>query len=340
MIKKIFLFSLLSVTGISSAQYAHNSSLFYQTPGLFNPASIATGYEDFSFCTGFKMQHPLMNGTKIRTNTLVAEFKISDGPMSKNHFGIGLTAINEGMGESKMMQTEVNAPINYTIQLDQFAKLTIGASAGMILMSYDPTLPSWESNWTGWNYNGIVNDPIFINNNLSRSSNAAFNVNSGIQYQYTTRNKSRFFGGAALNHVNKPKFSFTETGGRMFAQLVINGGVDLSSRRKDLRIQPQFMAFKNGPSNNLVAGVMFENILKNGSDITNILKSKTMNYGAFYRWNDAVTLNINYKASNFRFGLAADISVNKLSSANKGLGSIEVFFKSTHLYSKKKTKLS
>jgi hypothetical protein len=210
----------------------------------------------------------------------------------------------------------------------------------MILVGYDPTLPSWESNWTGWNYNGNVNDPIYINDNLSRSSNAAFNVNTGIQYQYTTRNKSRFFGGAALNHVNKPKFSFTETGGRMYGQLVVNGGVDLTLNRKDLRIQPQFMAFKNGPNSNVIAGVMFENILKNGSDITNILKSKTMNYGAFYRWNDAVTLNINYKASNFRFGIAADISVSKLSSANKGLGAVEVFFKSTHLYSKKKTKLS
>ncbi|MFM2038106.1 MAG: hypothetical protein RL432_1045 [Bacteroidota bacterium] len=338
--KNLFLFVLTSLVGTSLAQYAHNSSLFYQTPGLFNPATIASGFEDFSFCTGFKMQNIPMDGTKIRTNSLIAEFKISDGPMSKNHFGIGLTAINEGMGESKLMHTEINAPINYSIQLDQFAKLTIGASAGMILVGYDPTLPSWESNWTGWNYNGNVNDPIYINDNLSRSSNAAFNVNTGIQYQYTTRNKSRFFGGAALNHVNKPKFSFTETGGRMYGQLVVNGGVDLTLNRKDLRIQPQFMAFKNGPNSNVIAGVMFENILKNGSDITNILKSKTMNYGAFYRWNDAVTLNINYKASNFRFGIAADISVSKLSSANKGLGAVEVFFKSTHLYSKKKTKLS
>jgi len=330
---------LVSISGYAKAQYAHNSSLFYQTPGLFNPATIATGYEDFGFCTGFKMQNLPMTGTKIRTNTLVAELKISDGPMSKNHFGVGLTAINEAMGESKMMQTEVNLPINYSIQLDQFAKLTVGATAGMVLFSYDPTMPSWESNWTGWNYNGKVNDPIYINSNLSRNSNAAFNVNSGLLYQYTTRNKSRFFGGLAFNHVNKPKFSFTETGGRMYGQLVINGGVDLTSNRKDLRIQPQFMAFKNGPNSNVIFGVMFENILMNGSDITNIVKTKTMNYGMFYRWNDAVTLNLNYKVSNFRFGIAADVCVSKLSTANKGLGSVEIFFKSTHLYSKKKTKL-
>jgi type IX secretion system PorP/SprF family membrane protein len=340
MFKNILFVACLGMFVQIRAQYAHNYSLFYQTHGLINPASIASSFEDFGFSTGFKLQNPPMSGTKIRTNSLLAEFKISDGPMSKNNFGIGVTIINEGMGESKLMHTEVNLPINYSIQMDQFSKLTIGATAGMILVGYDPTLPSWESNWTGWNYNGTVGDPIYINDNLSISSNAAFNVNSGVLYQYSTRNRSRFFGGAAINHINKPRFSFTETGGRMYNQIVFHGGADLTTRRKDLRVQPQFLAFKNGPSSNIIAGVMFENILKNGSDITNILKSTTINYGAFYRWKDAVTLNFNYKISNFRFGLAADISVSRLSTANKGFGSIELFFKSTHLYSKKKTKLS
>lgn len=340
MFKNLFFALFILFASFFRAQYAHNSSLFYQTPGLFNPASIASGYEDFGFCTGFKTQHLPMNGKKIRTNSFIAEFKISDGPMSKNHFGIGLTAINEGLGESKLMQTEINLPINYAIQMNQFSKLSIGATAGMILVGYDPTLPSWESNWTGWNYNGTLNDPIYINDNLSRSSNAAFNVNTGVLYQLNTRNKSRFFGGVSINHVNKPKFSFTETGGRMYGQLVIQGGADLTTTRKDIRIQPQFMAFKNGPNSNIIAGVMFENILKNGSDITNILKSTTINYGVFYRWKDAISLNLNYKVSNFRFGIATDISVTKISAANKGLGSIEVFLRTNHLYGKKKTKLS
>ena len=330
-----------SLTGNYFAQYAHNSSVFYQTLGMFNPASIASGNEDFGFYTGFKIQNLPMTGTKIKTNYLVTELKISDGPMSKNHFGIGLTAIRESMGESKMLQTEVNLPINYSIQMNEFSKLSVGATAGMLFISYDPSLPTWESNWTGWNYEGKQNDPTYINENLSSNKSAAFNVNSGILYQYTTRNKSRFFGGLAYNHLNRPKFSFTETGGTMYGQLVINGGMDLTSKRNDLRIQPQFMAFRNGPNQNMMLGVMFEHILMNGSDITNIIKSQSVNYGVFYRWNDAVSLNLNYKASNFRLGLAVDVCVSKLSAANKGLGSFEVFIKSMGMRSKrKKNKLS
>jgi len=309
MIKKIVFLAVLGITHVASSQYAYNSSLFYQTPALFNVASVATGAEDFSFCTAFKMQNLTMSGTPMRTNALIGEFKISDGPMSKNNFGIGFTVKNEQTGESKLMATEVNVPISYTMQLNQFSKFSVGASPGMILMSYDPTMPSWETDWNGWGYTGSIGDPTFINSTLSRSSNAAFNVNTGVQYQY------------------------------MYAQMALNLGADLTTRRRDLRVQPQLMAFKNGPNTNLIMGVMFENIMRNGSDITNILKSKSINYGAFYRWNDAVSLNFNYKVLNFRMGLAVDVTVSKLSNANKGLGSIELFFKSTHLYGKRKTKV-
>jgi type IX secretion system PorP/SprF family membrane protein len=337
MVKKLFILAILGISQGVTAQYAYNSSLFYQTPTLFNVASVATGGEDFAFCTAFKMQNLTITGTPMRTNALVGEFKITDGPMSKNNFGIGFTVVNEQTGESKLMATEVNLPFNYTMQLNQFSKFSIGASPGLILINYDHTMPSWESDWNGWDYTESIGDPIFINSTLSRNSNAAFNVNTGVQYQYQTRYKSRFFGGLAINHLNKPRMTFTEPAQRMFMQMAINLGADLTTRRKDLRVQPQFLAFKNGPNTNLVMGVMFENIMRNGSDITNILKSKSINYGAFYRWNDAVSLNFNYKVQNFRIGLAVDVTVSNLSNANKSLGSLELFFKSTHLYGKKRT---
>ena len=337
MVKKLFILAILGISQGVTAQYAYNSSLFYQTPTLFNVASVATGGEDFAFCTAFKMQNLTISGTPMRTNALVGEFKITDGPMSKNNFGIGFTVVNEQTGESKLMATEVNLPFNYTMQLNQFSKFSIGASPGLILINYDHTMPSWESDWNGWDYTESIGDPIFINSTLSRNSNAAFNVNTGVQYQYQNRYKSRFFGGLAINHLNKPRMTFTEPAQRMFMQMAINLGADLTTRRKDLRVQPQFLAFKNGPNTNLVMGVMFENIMRNGSDITNILKSKSINYGAFYRWNDAVSLNFNYKVQNFRIGLAVDVTVSNLSNANKSLGSLELFFKSTHLYGKKRT---
>lgn len=323
----------------SIGQVAYNSSVFNQSPSLFNVATTATGAADFGFCTNFKMQYLTMDGTPMRTNILSAEFKISDGSFTKNSFGIGFNALNEQTGENKLMSTQINVPVNYSMELSERAMLTIGVAPGVILQSYDPTSINWESDWNGSGFDWTIGDPIYINSTLSRSSYGAFNVNSGAYYQYSTRNKTRFFGGLAVNHLNKPKMNFSENGDKMYMQMLVHAGADLTTRKRYLRIQPQIMAFKTGPSTNLIFGVNLENILSSGSDYTNIVKSKSIGYGVNYRWKDAVSVNFNYKFQYFRVGFAVDATVSRLSSATNGLGSIEFFLKSNHLYGKKKNKV-
>lgn len=338
---KATIFAIITVFGAQCAygQYAYNSSIYNQTPALFNVATVASGDNDFGFCTNFKMQYLTLNGTPLRTNALTGEFKISDGTMTKNHFGIGFNVVNEQTGDNRLMSTEVNLPFNYSLALGQRSNLSIGVSPGVVLQSYDPTLPNWETDWNGSAFNWANGDPIYINGTLSRSSYGAFNVNTGAFYQIQSRNKSKFYGGLAVNHLNKPKMNLTENSDKMYMQMLFHCGADISLRRKDVRIQPQLMAFKNGPSSNLIVGVNIENILASGSDYTNIVKSKTIGYGANYRWNDAVSVNFNVKFTNFKIGFALDANTSRLSSATGGLGSVEIFFRSMHLYGRKKTKV-
>ena len=215
----------------------------------------------------------------------------------------------------------------------------MGVAPGVYLQSYDPTLQNWESNWNSSGFNGNIGDPIFINSTLSRSSYGALDVNAGIHYQHIQRNKNRLYSGIAMNHLSRQKINFTNTGDKLYAQIVINAGADLVTRRKDLKIQPQMMYFRNGTSNNLIMGLGCEHILESGSSITNINKSKTFSYAAYYRWNDAVVATINYKFKNFKFGLAFDANVSRLNSATSGIGAVELYFKSIHIYRKKKTKI-
>ena len=338
--KKVILtlFLLVSANALL-AQQGYNSSQWNQAPSLFNAGSVATGNEDYSFFTNFRFQYFTIEGAPMRTNTLSTEFKFSDGAYSKNNFGVGLNVINDQTGDNKLMTTAVTIPVNYTIQLDQRNKLSVGVAPGFYMQSYDPATLNWGSDWTGNGFNGNYGDPIYINSNLSRSSYGAFDVNSGIFYQHTQRNKSRFYGGLAFNHMTRQKIDFSFTADRMYMQMVVNAGADITTRRRDFRLQPQMMYFRNGPSNNFVLGVNCENILSSGSEITNINKSKTVSYGVFYRMNDAVIASFSYKIQNFKIGIAFDANVSRLSSATSGVGAIEIFFKSIHMYGKKKTKL-
>jgi type IX secretion system PorP/SprF family membrane protein len=337
--KIITLLIVLMVVAPVIGQQGYNSSVWMQSPSLFNAGAVASGTEDYSFFTNCRLQYLTLTGAPMRTNTLATGFKISDGAFSDNNFGIGLNLVNDQSGDNKLMTTSINIPINYSIRMDEYNKLSVGVSPGLYLQSYDPTLQNWESDWNGSSFNGL-GDPIFINSTLSRSSYGALDVNAGVFYQNVQRNRSRIYAGASMNHLTRQKINFTNTGDKLYAQIVLNLGADITTRRKDIKIQPQMMYFRNGPSNNLILGVGCEHILESGSVITNINKSSTFSYAAFYRWNDAVVANINYKIKNFRIGLSFDANISRLKSASSGIGAVELYFKSIHIYRKKKTKIN
>lgn len=337
--KIITLITIIILTVSTRAQQAYNSSVWMQSPALFNPGAMASGAEDYSFFTNCRLQYLAMDGMMMRTNTLSMGFKISDGAYSKNNFGIGLNVINDQSGDNKLMTNAITIPINYSIQMNDYNKVSLGVAPGVYLQSYDPSTQNWESDWNGNGFNGLMGDPIFINSTISRSSYGALNVNAGLHFQNTQRNKSKLYGGIALNHLSRQKINFTNTADRLYGQLVVNAGADLVTRRKDIRIQPQLMYFRNGPSNNFIMGVGCEHLLETGSIITNINKSKSFSYAAFYRWNDAVVATVNYKFQNFKIGLAFDANVSRLNSATSGIGAVEFYFKSMHIYRKRKTKI-
>jgi type IX secretion system PorP/SprF family membrane protein len=338
--KKIIIVLILFITASPlMAQQGYNSSLWMQSPALFNPGAVASGSEDYSFFTNCRLQYLSVEGSMMRTNTLSTGFKISDGAYSKNNFGIGLNLVNDQAGDNKLMTTAITIPINYSIQMDDRNKLSVGIAPGIYLQSYDPALQNWQSDWTGNGFNGMNGDPIFINSTLSRSSYGALDVNAGLHYQHVQRNKTRIYSGIALNHLSKQKINFTNTADKLYAQLVVNVGADITTRRKDLKIQPQMMYFRNGPSNNMIVGIGCEHILESGSVVTNINKSKAFSYAAYYRWKDAVVATVNYKFKNFKFGIAFDANISRLNAATSGIGAVELYFKSIHIYRKKKTKL-
>ena len=319
----------LSLTAL--AQQDKNLSVWYQSPVLYNPGAIAIGEEDFSFTTNFRSQWLTIPepGIGMRTNTLNAEFKIPDGLMGTNNFGIGLNVLNDQTGVAKLMTTNVSIPINYTMQLDKRNKLSIGVSPGYYQQSVDRGSQTWESDWNGNNYLQNKNTELGLNN-----SYGSIDLGTGIFYQYEYRNKTRLYGGIALNHLTRQKINFSFAGDKLYLNSVFSAGADITTKKRDLRIQPNLIFFKSGPGYNLMAGVSMEHILREGSEITTINKTVCVNYGMYYRHKDAISATFGFKIKGIRFGLAFDANLSYLSQATNSLGAVEVYFKSMHLYKK------
>ena len=327
--KNILITLLTFITLTSVAQQDKSISMWYQSPMMYNAGSVATGAEDFGFFTNFRMQWlPL---TKMRTNVLNANFKIPDGFMGSNNFGLGLNVMQDvtagGVNNLSYTTNMISIPINYTLALDNRNKLSLGVSPGFIQQSYTPN-HTWEDQWQGSGFTGTSSETGF------NSSFSTIDISTGLFYQHSMRNRTLLYGGVALNHINKPKLNFSFGSDRLYMQTVVHAGANIVTRKRDLRVNPQLMYFQTGPGSNIVAGLSLEHILKEGSSITTINKTVTVDYGFYYRHLDALITTFGFKFKGFRMGIAFDANLSSLNQATNSIGAIEIYLKTLHLYKK------
>jgi len=321
----LILFILSS--GLFLAQQDKSVSMWSQSPMMYNAGAVATGEEDISLFTNFRYQWLTVGNQPMRTNILNASFKIPDGFLGSNNFGIGINAVNDKTGDVGLMTTAISIPINYTMTLDRRNKLSVGISPGYYQQGFNASLQTWENQWTGDGFNtNIISEPSL------NESYATIDISTGVFYQHTLRNRTSIYGGLGLNHLSKQKINFSFAGDRLYMQTVFHMGANILPRKRDLRIQPQLMYFRTGPGSNLIGGISMEHVLREGSNITNINKTVTVNYGFYYRHRDALVTTFGFKFKGLRMGVAFDANLSYFSQATNSIGGFEVYLKTLHLY--------
>lgn len=325
--KSKFILTLTALFALSAnAQHDRLISNWSQSQMIYNPAAVATGNHDMSFFANHRSQWltvPDM-GIGMRTNYLNGEFKIKEKGnfSSENSFGIGFSILSDQTGTANLTTLSVAIPVNYTIGLDKRNKLSIGMSPGLIQQGSDRGDQTWENQWIGTGFDPTIN----VENSIN-TSYATMDLGAGVYYQHLLKTKSTLYFGYAVNHLVKPKMAWSFSGDKMYMQMVLQGGADFKTRNKDLRIQPNFLFFRAGNTNSFTAGLSLDNVIKEGSKITGINKSNSVNYGVYYRHKDAVVATFGMKIGGFRFGLAFDANTSRLNQATGGVGGVEIYFK-------------
>lgn len=309
--------------GKSIAQQDLQSSNWYESNTMINPASVATEDSDYGIFTNCRFQYFVIGGQPMRTNSLIGEVKISDKQGRGNHFGLGVNASNTQTGDGFFMNTSVSIPFNYSLQVDKSSKLSIGFSPGVILQGFSAAKQTWESQWTGLGFSS--NQSLSgenLNNNFS-----AFDLAAGLFYQVEI-NGSYFTGGFSTKHITRPKIDFSFGADRLYQLYTLHFSGDISTIRNNLRICPNILYNQSGPNRSLVMGASIDNLLDEGSKYTKLRKSKSISYGLYYRWNDAIIGTLGANLAGYKFGISFDATVSSLSNYNNSIGALEVYFKS------------
>ena len=286
--------TLASITGLMAQQDAQYTQYMYNTVTV-NPAY--TGSRGVLSIAGlYRSQWVGLDGAP-KTQTLNVHSPVSE------RVGLGLSIVNDEIGNGTNQETYFDGLFSYTIPLSQERKLSFGVKAGGHLLNIDFNKLA--------NYNNEAADAGLAN------VDQKFSPNFGAGIYYHTQN---FYAGLSVpNFLTTKHFDDSESSASFLAEerlnfYLITGYVfDLNQRFK----------FKPALLTKMVSGAPLQ------VDVSaNFLLNDRFTLGAAYRWDAAVSAMFGFQVNDqFLLGLAYDRETTELGATRFNDGSFEVLLR-------------
>lgn len=326
---RFFVFYILLIVkpAFVSSQDIHFSQ-FYESPVLLNPAAAGASSSDFRFVINYRNQWKNVI-SPYKTLALAFDSRIYTNKKKKgNHIGYGFSMFNDKAGLSKLTTNQVNIDLAYHVYFSRSSSLSAGVKAGFFQRTINTSDLKWDSQYDGKNYDATLP----TRENTVYQSILKFDLGAGIMYKYYQRSSGmRFEIGGSMAHITKPKISFyskdPSLNFKYLGHLLVQAKVGESSY-----FIPAAMYALQGKHTEITVGANYKMIIGDQTRDKVILNtftlfSSAMQFGAFYRFKDAVifTAAMDYK-KNMSFGLSYDVNVSKLNRASQRRGGLEFSF--------------
>lgn len=316
----------------SSYIYAQDSHLsqFFISPQLNNPAAF--GVINLREA-GIQYKSQWNSFTKgYNTYALFGNTQLNNQRNQKGYFSLGINALYDRTGDAALSKLNIALPFNYTVKLNRTNFLTTGVSLGYIQKSFLGNNLTWGTQFNGFNYDASLPNENYIQQTKS-------NVDIGVGMAWVFKRKQKTISnttepknvmGFSVSHVNKPNFSFygnSSSNEKLYMLFNFHEYCQIYLTDTKISLTPSFMAQYQGGASEFMIGTMVKYKLKTDSRVTGIYQSSSLNGGLFFRFKDALTLNVSMEHKNYMIGFAYDLNISTLKTVSKSQGGIELFVK-------------
>jgi len=295
--KKVLLVIVLSVAclgGVVAQQDAQYTQYMYNTIAV-NPAYA--GSRGVLSINGLHRSQWIGLEGAPKTQTINFNTPVSE------HLGIGLSIVNDKIGNGTNQDTYFDAVASYSIQTSKEGKLSFGIKAGGHLLDI--------------NFNKLANYRAELNAGGPDNIDKKFSPNIGAGLYYHT---DKFYAGLSIpNFLKTQHFDDSASGTTFLAEerlnfYLITGYVfDLNPK---LKFKPAILL-------KAVSGAPLQ------ADFSaNFMLNEKFTLGAAYRWDAAASALVGFQLSDqFMIGLAYDREVTELGNATFNDGSFEIMLR-------------
>lgn len=316
----LFIFSV-GFINIKAQQDIHFSQ-FYSSPLFLNPASCGMFNGDLRATATYRTQWKTVT-TPFNTITASADFKLFQNKIKNGWFGTGLTFYNDRAGDSKFTTGHYSLTLSYAIEVSENQYLTVGLQPAFMQRSINYGALYWDNQYTGNGFNQSL--PSFESPN-NQSFNT-FDMGGGLYYLNRIDNKTSFYAGFAVSHINAADVSFIRNGDGIFRKYLLHGGAEIQLKGTNLTILPNTLVSFQGPNRIINLGADFKYTLQEQSQYTGFVNETSFSLGAYYRFGDALWATAMFNWTGLSIGFSYDLNISSFNVATKGMGGMEILLK-------------
>lgn len=308
------------IQGASFAQDLHFSQFDVNVTTL-NPGYTGVMKGDFRVANNYRNQWGTVS-TPFTTFSVAYDMNVLNKKQNKGltDLGIGLGFFSDKIGTSNLSQNQFNFSISAIQQVNFDTKLSLGLQGAYNQQSISMDNLTWDSQFVGHQFNESLPSQELFGNSKSNY----IDINAGVLLVNESWD-NRFTLGVAAYHVNSPKrnlFAGEKLAPKMVghASYEIKLGRSMSTRS----IIPKLLYTRQRKHDEILVGAVYRNFLKQASKYTRFSTETFVDFGLYYRVQDAIVLSAGMHYKRFRFGVSYDSNVSKLSVASNTIGGFEV----------------
>jgi type IX secretion system PorP/SprF family membrane protein len=330
--KLILLLSLAMFTWMLNAQDIHFSQ-FYESPLTLNPAQTGSFNGSHRFYLNYKDQWKSVAVEPYRTFAFSYDGAFFREKMESGHLGIGAHIFTDKAGDLGFGITQASLNVAYHLKMNSNNTLSAGIYSSFSQRSIsNPENMMWGSQWDGMS--GF--DPNLPSNEQGINNNFSYiDVGAGMMWTYKTSETSMAKNdgliinvGGAYFHANEPSLSYFDASSeKLSGKIVAHTRVFWGIEGTNLGLMPSAAFYKQGASQEILAGLLARYKLKEESKYTGFISEAAFGIGGYYRFADAFIAAAQIEMSDFAFGFSYDINVSGLTVATDGRGGFEVFLR-------------
>lgn len=304
------------------AQDIHFSQFDVNVMSL-NPAYTGVLQRDFRVANNYKNQWGSI-GLPYTTYSVAYDMNVLKQKAFKkglSDIGVGLSFSQDKAGTSKWSQNQVNLSLSAIQEVGRDTKMSLGLQTSYAQNSVVVDALSWDNQFVNHKYDAAMP----TRESFANSAKSYLDMSGGVLVESRIEDDKIFTGGIAYFHINKPSYTLF-SGDRLPSKLVVHANYEtpLGNSLSMRRIVTKFMYVKQANHSEVVLGALYRSVMKESSTHTSFANETYIDFGAYYRVNDAFIVVAAMDIRNFRFGLSYDTNISRFKTATKSRGGIEV----------------